>query len=48
MNSTGSLFSQILSLFQRSEYARHVKELKVEQRAIEPSGSHTYTMQALV
>lgn len=33
MNSTGSLFSQILSLFQRSDFARHVRELKVEHRA---------------
>lgn len=33
MNCTGSLFSQILSLFQRSAFARHVRELKVEYRA---------------
>jgi len=33
MNSTGSLFSQILSLFQRSNFARHVRELKTEHRA---------------
>lgn len=33
MNRTGSLFSQILSLFQRSDFARHVKELKAEHRA---------------
>ena len=33
MNATGSLFSQILSLFQRSDFARHVRELKVEHRA---------------
>lgn len=33
MNSTGSLFSQILALFQRSDFARHVRELKVEHRA---------------
>src|SRR3954466_10970802 len=33
MNSTGSLFSQILSLFQRSAFARHVRELKAEHRA---------------
>lgn len=33
MNSTGSLFSQILSLFQRSDFARHVRELKAEHRA---------------
>jgi hypothetical protein len=28
MNATGSLFSQILGLFQRSDFARHVRELK--------------------
>jgi len=33
MNSTGSLFSQILSLFQRSDFARHVRALKAEHRA---------------
>jgi hypothetical protein len=33
MNSTGSLFTQILSLFQRSDFARHVKELKAERHA---------------
>ena len=33
MNPTGSLFSQILSLFQRSDFARHVRELKAEHRA---------------
>ncbi len=33
MNATGSLFSQILSLFQRSDFARHVRELKAEFRA---------------
>jgi hypothetical protein len=33
MNRTGSLFSQILSLFQRIDFARHVRELKVEHRA---------------
>lgn len=33
MNATGSLFSQILSLFQRSDFARHVRELKAEHRA---------------
>lgn len=33
MNSTGSLFSQILGLFQRSDFARHVRELKAEHRA---------------
>ena len=33
MNSTGSLFSQILALFQRSDFARHVRELKAEHRA---------------
>ena len=33
MNATGSLFSQILSLFQRSDFARHVRELKTEHRA---------------
>jgi hypothetical protein len=31
MNATGSLFSQILSLFQRSDFARHVRELKAER-----------------
>jgi hypothetical protein len=30
MNATGSLFSQILSLFQRSDFARHVRDLKAE------------------
>lgn len=30
MNSTASLFSQILTLFQRSDFARHVAELKAE------------------
>jgi Transposase DDE domain/Domain of unknown function (DUF4372) len=33
MNRTGSLFSQILSLFQRSDFARHAKELKAEYHA---------------
>jgi hypothetical protein len=33
MTLTGSLFSQILSLFQRSDFARHVRELKTEHRA---------------
>lgn len=33
MNTTGSLFSQILALFQRSDFARHVRELKAEHRA---------------
>jgi hypothetical protein len=33
MNRAGSLFSQILSLFQRSAFARHVKELKAEYHA---------------
>lgn len=30
MSQTSSLFSQILSLFQRSDFARHVRELKAE------------------
>jgi len=33
MIRTGSLFSQILSLFQRSDFARHVRKLKAEHRA---------------
>jgi hypothetical protein len=33
MNSTGSLFTQILSLFQRSDFAQHVRELKAEYHA---------------
>jgi len=33
MIRTGSLFSQILSLFQRPNFARHVRELKAEYRA---------------
>ena len=33
MNATGSLFSQVLSLFQRSDFARHARELKAEFRA---------------
>src|SRR5258708_9897735 len=33
MIRTGSLFTQILSLFQRSDCARHVRELKTEHRA---------------
>jgi hypothetical protein len=32
MIRTGSLFSQILSLFQRSDFARHVRDLKAEHR----------------
>ena len=33
MIRTGSLFSQILSLFQHPDFARHVRELKTEYRA---------------
>ena len=33
MIRTGSLFSQILSLFQRPDFVRHVRELKAEYRA---------------
>jgi len=33
MTSTGSLFTQILSLFQRSDFARHVRDLKTERHA---------------
>lgn len=33
MIRTGSLFSQILSLFQRTDFARHVRELKAEHRS---------------
>ena len=33
MVQTASLFSQILSLFSRSDFARHVKHLKAEHRA---------------
>jgi hypothetical protein len=33
MNTSGSLFSQILSLFQRSDFARHVREIKAEYHA---------------
>lgn len=33
MINTASLFTQILSLFQRSDFARHVRELKVERHA---------------
>jgi hypothetical protein len=33
LNATGSLFSQILSLFQRSVFARHVHQLKAEHHA---------------
>lgn len=33
MVRTGSLFSQILSLFQRPDFARHVHDLKAEHRA---------------
>jgi hypothetical protein len=33
MSDTASLFTQILSLFQRSDFARHVRELKAERHA---------------
>ena len=33
MVSTASLFTQILSLFQRSDFARHVREIKAERHA---------------
>ncbi len=33
MSNTGSLFTQILSLFQRSDFARHARELKAERHA---------------
>jgi hypothetical protein len=33
MVNTASLFTQILSLFQRSGFARHVRELKAERHA---------------
>ncbi len=33
MSGTCSLFSQILSLFQRPDFARHVRELKAEYHA---------------
>jgi hypothetical protein len=33
MIRTGSLFSQILSLFQRPDFARHVRTLKAEYHA---------------
>lgn len=33
MSNTASLFTQILSLFQRSDFARHVRELKAERHA---------------
>lgn len=33
MSSTGSLFSQILSLFQRTDFSRHVRELKAERHS---------------
>ena len=33
MNRTGSLFSQILSLFQRPSFAHHVRELRAEYHA---------------
>jgi Domain of unknown function (DUF4372)/Transposase DDE domain len=33
MTRTGSLFSQILSLFQRSSFAKHVRELRTERHA---------------
>jgi hypothetical protein len=33
MSATGSLFSQILTLFQRSDFARHVRELQTDFRA---------------
>ncbi len=35
MNTAGRLFSQILSLFQRSDFALHVRELKAEHGAKE-------------
>jgi hypothetical protein len=33
MTNTASLFTQVLSLFQRSDFARHVRELKAERHA---------------
>jgi hypothetical protein len=33
MSNTASLFTQILSLFQRSDFSRHVRELKAERHA---------------
>ena len=33
MTRTGSLFSQILALFQRSDFARHVRATRAEHRA---------------
>jgi hypothetical protein len=33
MTNTGSLFTQVLSLFQRSDFARHVRYLKAERHA---------------
>ena len=33
MKATASLFTQILSLFQRPDFARHVRELKSEYRS---------------
>jgi hypothetical protein len=33
MIRTGSLFTQILSLFQRSDFERHARELKSEYRS---------------
>jgi hypothetical protein len=33
MTNTASLFTQILSLFQRSDFARHARELKAERHA---------------
>lgn len=33
MANTASLFTQVLSLFQRSDFARHVRELKAERHA---------------
>jgi hypothetical protein len=33
MIQTGSLFSQMLSLFQRSTFARHVRKFKAERHA---------------
>lgn len=33
MSKTASLFTQILSLFQRSDFARHARELKAERHA---------------
>jgi len=33
VSQTGSLFSQILSLFQRADFARHVRELKAERHS---------------